>query len=235
MSAPCCLPQKTWTATRQRALCLVSSSRDVEASARASSSRASTTGASAGADSTPQQSNIDCVGTGMDVQCYVTNDEANQLSSTIESKTYGFTDEDVHPGQHVECVETGFGVSCFVADDEPGASIQADTAAKESSKSAAATAVPAVEQQQQQQQPRTAAAAAASGSAGPLQQLLGVALLISPFFFWGTSMVAMKVRCVYSSGCQCARTAPGGHKSVCTGSSNAGYHAMTLRPVPYVF
>ncbi|KAF6254775.1 EamA-like transporter family-domain-containing protein [Scenedesmus sp. NREL 46B-D3] len=36
------------------------------------------------------------------------------------------------------------------------------------------------------------AAAAASGGGGLVQQLLGVALLISPFFFWGTSMVAMK-------------------------------------------
>ena len=31
------------------------------------------------------------------------------------------------------------------------------------------------------------------GSQGPFEQLLATALLISPFFFWGTSMVAMKV------------------------------------------
>jgi hypothetical protein len=33
-----------------------------------------------------------------------------------------------------------------------------------------------------------------SGEGGPLAQLLSTALLVSPFFFWGTSMVAMKVR-----------------------------------------
>jgi hypothetical protein len=121
----------------------------------------------------------------MDVQCYVSdeyeaqkNSSLSSSSSTAESKTYVFTDADVHQGQHVECVETGFGVSCFITDDEP--STTAQTQAPE-------------QQQQQQQQPMTAAAAA-SGEGGLLQQLLGVALLISPFFFWGTSMVAMKVR-----------------------------------------
>lgn len=34
--------------------------------------------------------------------------------------------------------------------------------------------------------------AAASLCAGPLEAVLDAALLVSPFFFWGTSMVAMK-------------------------------------------
>jgi hypothetical protein len=127
----------------------------------------------------------------MDVQCYVSDEDEAQTarssgsrsSSTAESKTYGITDEDVHQGQHVECVETGFGVSCFIADDEPNSTAQTQPLQQQQQQQ---------QQQQEQQQPMTAAAAAAGGE-GLLQQLLGVALLISPFFFWGTSMVAMKV------------------------------------------
>jgi hypothetical protein len=131
----------------------------------------------------------------MDVQCYISDEDeaqpaaASSSSSTSDRKTYGYTDEDVHTGQHVECVETGFGVSCFIADDEPGA--------------ASSSTPPQQQQRQQQQQPMTAAAAAASGGGGPLEQLLGVALLISPFFFWGTSMVAMKVRRKITRGSGC--------------------------------
>lgn len=38
-------------------------------------------------------------------------------------------------------------------------------------------------------------------SGGLLAKALQTSLLLSPFFFWGTSMVAMKVRCAYCSAC----------------------------------
>lgn len=128
---------------------------------------------------------VDCVGTGMDVQCYVHDDEAESTSPSNQQVMgpLGLTDADVHCGQHVDVVETGIGASCYIVDDTQTG--------------------PQQEQQgSSSQAPATAAAAAASGN--PVQQLLGVALLISPFFFWGTSMVAMKV-CGYVMSCYASR------------------------------
>lgn len=117
---------------------------------------------------------IDCVATGMDVQCYISDDEASPQTQQPAPSN----------GQapQVECVATGMDVQCFIPDDEAAAA----AATQSSTAAARPTAGPAA--------PKTAAAAAASGEGGPLMQLLGAALLVSPFFFWGTSMVAMKVR-----------------------------------------
>jgi hypothetical protein len=71
------------------------------------------------------------------------------------------------PGKHVECVGEGQAVRCSVVDN-----------------GVASTSQP--------QEPQLSIAA----SVGPVETLVAGALLISPFFFWGTSMVAMKVRCL---------------------------------------
>lgn len=130
------------------------------------------------ADSTAEPQ-IECIGTAMDVQCYVsTDDEVPSNSITQQPEPVGplgLTDAAVHRGQHVEVVETGIGASSYIVDDSQPPQSQSQMQPQEAARAA----------------PPTAAAAAASGK--PLQQLLGVALLVSPFFFWGTSMVAMKV------------------------------------------
>lgn len=129
---------------------------------------------------------IECVATGMDVQCYITDDESStqpqqQMPRQPQPALAGLPSNgngQVPKGQHIDCVSTGMDVRCFISDDD------ATTAAPKVGVSAAPAA------------PRTAAAAA-SGEGGPMMQLLGAALLVSPFFFWGTSMVAMKVgQCV---------------------------------------
>jgi hypothetical protein len=113
--------------------------------------------------------------------------------------------------QFIVATVTGMDVQCFITDDDEDASSKQQTAGVKNGAPSTATISngsmnaankqQSKQQQQQQQQleqpavaPATAAAGAFSGDAGPLQQLLSVALLVSPFFFWGTSMVAMKVR-----------------------------------------
>jgi hypothetical protein len=129
---------------------------------------------------------IDCVATGMDVQCYISDDESSSqpqqhVSQQPQPALAGLPSNgngQVPEGQHIDCVSTGMDVQCFITDDDE------------------TTAAPKVDGSAAPAAPRTAAAAAASGEGGPLMQLLGAALLVSPFFFWGTSMVAMKVgRC----------------------------------------
>jgi hypothetical protein len=93
-------------------------------------------------------------------------------------------DSDLGAGERLNCVETGMGVSCYVAADEqpaPGSNGSDAVGSQTPTASTTATAPPA-------------AAAEAGAGSGVLQQLLGTALLVSPFFFWGTSMVAMKAR-----------------------------------------
>lgn len=158
------------------------SNKDVKSTVTISTDNASSTSnGTTSTDASQQEPHIDCIGTGMDVQCYISDGDDGTSSNRSAQQSsplspLGVTDADVHQGQHVEVVETGIGASSYVVEDKQAAQ-------------------PPQQQQQQQQQavqaPATAAAAAASGN--PLQQLLGVALLISPFFFWGTSMVAMKV------------------------------------------
>lgn len=123
--------------------------------------------------------NVECVATGMDVQCYISDDEGSRPPSSQQqpqqAPALATSMNGNGQGQHIDCVATGMDVQCFISDDgEPASS------------AAAVQGSPAA--------PKTAAAAAASGEGGPLMQLLGAALLVSPFFFWGTSMVAMKVR-----------------------------------------
>lgn len=123
--------------------------------------------------------NVECVATGMDVQCYISDDEGSRPPSSQQqpqAPSLAPSTNGNGQGQHIDCVATGMDVQCFISDDDEPAS------------AAAAQGSPA------QAAPKTAAAAAASGEGGPLMQLLGAALLVSPFFFWGTSMVAMKVR-----------------------------------------
>ena len=70
-------------------------------------------------------------------------------------------------GTHLECVSTGMDVMCMMEPDEPGVA-------------------------QQLQQPAEEAAEAAPAT--PWEQLLSAAFLIAPFFLWGTTMAAMRVR-----------------------------------------
>lgn len=133
--------------------------------------------------------NIECVATGMDVQCYISDDESSsqtqqqpQTQPHPQPALAGFPangNGQPSDGQHIDCVATGMDVQCFISDDDETAQAAAPGTAGCAPSTAAA--------------PKTAAAAAASGEGGPLMQLLGAALLVSPFFFWGTSMVAMKV------------------------------------------
>jgi hypothetical protein len=131
---------------------------------------------------------VECVATGMDVQCYISDDESTQGQQHQETQPQpqpaiaGFpSNGNGQPSgnQHIDCVATGMDVQCFISDDD-----DAPAAAPSRAGAPASTAAPP---------PKTAAAAAASGEGGTLMQLLGAALLVSPFFFWGTSMVAMKV------------------------------------------
>lgn len=158
--------------------------------------RAGTAASESGAQQQQQAPNVECVATGMDVACYVSDDEQQQQSmsqqQTQTQQLVGFPasngngngKQGVPEGQHVDCVATGMDVQCFITDDDDSSAAASSTSATTSTKKAAPTTAAA---------PRTAAAAAASGEGGPLMQLLGVALLVSPFFFWGTSMVALKV------------------------------------------
>jgi len=74
----------------------------------------------------------------------------------------------------VECVVVGMEASCFLSEDEEG------------------------------EPGGLAAAEEESGGAGGLLGVLGGVALVSPFFLWGTSMVAMKV----GSGGQCSPSHP---------------------------
>jgi len=102
------------------------------------------------------------------------SDVGSSSSSAASSRT---------PQQDVECVASGMDVVCEIRD-----------AADASDSQAAPQQQPSQQQQQQQQQQPDDLAA----------RLLSTALLISPFFFWGTSMCAMKVRGGCCTGSLCA-------------------------------
>jgi hypothetical protein len=80
-------------------------------------------------------------------------------------------------GTHLECVSTGMDVMCMVEPDDPGTEAGG---------------------KQQQLQPQPAGggggAAVAAAEVSTTQQLLSLAFLIAPFFLWGTTMAAMRVR-----------------------------------------
>jgi hypothetical protein len=115
------------------------------------------------------------------------------------------TGTDAQAGPHVECIATGMDVQCYVEGYlENGTTPPPGTAATSSngssSSAAAAAAAAAAAPASPSPQPPAAADLPAkeepawlSGLPPMAAQAVSTALLVSPFFFWGTSMVAMKV------------------------------------------
>ncbi|PRW56874.1 WAT1-related chloroplastic isoform X1 [Chlorella sorokiniana] len=90
----------------------------------------------------------------------------------------GAAQQQVSVEPHLECFGTGMEVECrIVQDGPPHVPVPGEDPAVVSSSSSAAAAA----QQHTAEQEK-----------GPLEVALDAALLVSPFFFWGTSMVAMK-------------------------------------------
>ncbi|KAF8068338.1 WAT1-related protein [Scenedesmus sp. PABB004] len=198
-------------AARRRRCLPASAGREVRQAAPAPPAGAAGSGNGGGGAPAEQPAapRIDCVATGMDVECVVPDGAAPARGADAAAgqaaPLLALSDDAAGPGQHIECVETGMGASCFVADDDPGGGADGASAAP---------------------RPATAAAAAAGGD-GPLAQLLGVALLVSPFFFWGTSMVAMKP--------VTAHTTPlllGAMRLLPAGAALVAWAAATGRPQP---
>jgi hypothetical protein len=112
--------------------------------------------------------------------------EPSQRNSSNVSGSMGASNDEAGASQTVDevsCFGTGMEVTCSASyDDGPGD----EAAAAPSGNGSAERAAPEALQSAQPAQP---AEEALSG----FQQVLAAALLVSPFFFWGTSMVGMKV------------------------------------------